>query len=130
MSALSLRNIGLGVLSWLIPFVLSFLLVDHTGQTVVSRPLFKSLMVVIGGGTGCALLVLAFRRFRPTFASGLALGCLWLAINLVLDLLILVPLAKMTVPGYLQDIGLQYLLMPIIAASIGAVAERSPSHRL
>jgi hypothetical protein len=127
MSILSPRSLMLGFLSWLVPFAFSFLLIDRTGQPVVPQPLFKSLMVVIGGGVGCYLLVVAFGRIRPNWRTGLALGCSWLAINLAADMLILVPLAKMSIDGYLQDIGLRYLLLPIIAVAIGVVAGRAGS---
>ena len=50
----------LGLLSWVLPFVLSSLFFDQAGQLTIARPLFKSLMVVTGGGIGVALLVLAF----------------------------------------------------------------------
>ena len=125
MGILSRSTILLGLASWAIPFAVSIAFFDRAGQLQIPQPLFKSLMVVIGGGVGCWLLVLAFRRIQPTLASGLTLGLFWLAINLALDLAILVPLAKMTVPGYLQDIGLRYLLLPIIAASMGAAADKS-----
>ncbi len=115
----------LGLASWVIPFVLAFLFFDQTGQLAIARPLFKSLMVLIGGGTGVALLVAAFRWVQPTLNTGLMIGCLWLAINLILDYLVLVPMAGMTASEYIQDIGLRYLLIPIIAAGMGYLAERN-----
>jgi hypothetical protein len=103
----------------------SCLFVDRSGQFLIPQPLFKSLMVVLFGGLGTALLVVAFRRISPSLRSGLALGCYWLIINLALDLLILVPLIRMPVVTYFYDIGLRYLLIPIISAAIGIVAERA-----
>lgn len=123
MRIITTRVLLLGFLSWLIPFAASFLFIDRTGQVTVPLPLFKSLMVVIGGGVGTALLAVAFRRITPTLRSGLALGLLWLVLNLGLDLAVLVPMAKMTTAGYLQDIGLRYLLLPIVAAAMGLVAD-------
>lgn len=125
MSVISLRTTVLGLLSWAIPFVASFAFVDRTGQWLIPYPLFKSIMVVAFGGIGTWLLVLAFRRVTPTLRTGLALGLYWLAINLVLDLIVLVPMSGMTVAGYLYDVGLRYLLIPIIAAAMGAAAERA-----
>jgi len=125
MPAITRFTTGLGVLSWLVPFAVSFLFVDRTGQFVIPQPLFKSIMVVVFGGFGVALLVVAFRRVEPSLRSGLALGLSWLTINLALDLAILVPLTGMSIVGYLFDIGLRYLLIPIIAAAVGLVAERA-----
>ena len=114
----------LGLASWAIPFVLAFLFFDQSGQLAIAQPLFKSLMVLIGGGTGVALLVAAFRWAEPTLNTGLIIGCLWLAINLLLDILVLVPMAGMTTSDYIQDIGLRYLLIPIVAAGMGYVGGR------
>lgn len=124
MGILSRSTILLGLASWAIPFAVSIAFFDRAGQLQIPQPLFKSLMVVIGGGFGAALLVQAFKSIRPSAATGLALGALWLAINLVLDLAVLVPMSGMTVAGYLQDIGLRYLLLPIVATAMGAVAAR------
>lgn len=124
MGIVSLRTVLLGLASWALPFAASFAFIDRTGQLLIAQPLFKSLMVVIGGGTGAALLALAFKAVRPTAASGLWLGLAWLAINIALDLAVLLPMSGMSVALYLQDIGLRYLLLPIIAVAIGFVAER------
>ena len=125
MGVISWRTTILGLLSWAIPFVVSFAFVDRTGQWLIPYPLFKSIMVVAFGGIGTWFLVLAFRRVAPTWRTGLALGLYWLAINLVLDLIVLLPLTGMTIVGYFHDIGLRYLLIPIIATAMGAVAERA-----
>jgi hypothetical protein len=116
------RVTGLGMLSWLIPFMLSFLFFDSSGQLLISQPLFKSLMVVAGGGFAALLLVLVFRRLKPSAWTGLALGLYWLAINLGLDLAILVPFAKMSTLTYFYDIGVRYLLIPIFSTAVGSAA--------
>ena len=120
----------LGFTSWLVPFVGSFLFYDRTGQLLIPQPLFKSLMVVIFGGIGTALLVVAFRQIVPSIQSGFLLGCYWLAINLILDLVVLVPLVGMPVVTYFYDIGLRYLLLPIVSLAIGMVAQRARQQAL
>jgi hypothetical protein len=120
-AAFTLRTTLLGLASWAIPFALSFLFFDRSGQLMVAQPLFKSVMVVVGGATGAALLVWAFRRTRPSIASGAVLGLYWLAINIVLDLATLVAAMGMPVGLYFNDIGLRYLLLPIMASALGAV---------
>jgi hypothetical protein len=121
---LSPRIALLGVASWLIPFLAAFPFFRETGELAIPQPLFKSIMVVIGGGIGVLLLVRAFRRVPPTLANGIAIGCYWLVLNLVLDLVILVPMSGRGVGDYFMDIGLRYLLLPIFAAGIGAAAQR------
>jgi hypothetical protein len=117
----------LGLLSWAVPLAASFLFFDRTGQLTISQPLFKSIMVVVSGGFGAALLVLAFRRVLPSWRTGLALGCYWLFLNLALDLLVLVPLTGMTIKTYFYDIGLRYLLIPIVSTAMGAAAAEASS---
>ena len=124
MDIMTKRTVALGLASWLLPFLVSFLFIDRAGQSLIPQPLFKSIMVVVGGGVGTALLAIAFRQVTPTLRSGLALGLLWLCINLALDIVVLVPMMKVSVTTYVQDVGLRYLLIPIIAAGIGLVAER------
>jgi hypothetical protein len=111
--------------TWLIPFAASFAFLDRSGHVFIPQPLFKSIMVVVFGGLGTALLVAAFRRVEPTWRSGVALGCYWLAINLILDLVVLIPMVGTPVRDYVYDIGLRYLLIPIIATAMGAIAERA-----
>jgi hypothetical protein len=125
MSVITARTTILGLLSWAIPFVASFAFVGPGGQWLIPYPLFKSIMIVVFGGLGTWFLVLAFRRIAPTWRTGLALGLYWLAINFVLDLVALVPLTGMPVVGYVYDIGLRYLLIPIIATAMGFVAEQA-----
>lgn len=121
----TLKATALGFVSWLVPFVISSIFVDHTGQFLIPQPLFKSLMVVVFGGFGTAVLVIAVRRILHSTRSGIALGGSWVVINLVLDLLILIPLIRMPIVIYFYDISLRSLLIPMISTAIGAVAERA-----
>src|SRR5262245_19652528 len=113
-----------GLLSWAIPFIAAFAFFSGPGELRIPQPLFKSLMVLIGVGVGVLLLVLVFRHVRPTLMSGLAIGTEWFLINWGLDLLILLPLSGMSGSTHFYDIGLRYLLIPMIAAAMGAVAEK------
>lgn len=122
----NLRATLLGLASWAIPFVASFLFFNRSGDLIIARELFKSLMVVIGGLSGAVLLVAAFRKTSPSLGFGLALGGYWFAINIALDLATLVALMHMDAGLYFIDVGLRYLILPIMAAAMGAVAyERS-----
>ncbi len=121
------RTTALGLVSWAVPLAASFLFFGPGGELTISQPLFKSLMVVLFGGLGAALLVLAFRRIAPSLQSGLALGCYWLALNLALDLLVLVPMSGMTIGMYFYDIGLRYLLIPIMSTAMGVAVRDAAS---
>ncbi len=119
------RILVLGLASWALPFLISFLFFNQSGDLQIDRMLFKSLMVVIGGGVGVWLLVKAFKRINPTWKTGLMIGLYWLIINLVLDFVFLVTLFGMNPEEYVFDIGLRYLLIPIIAAAMGRAAEQN-----
>jgi hypothetical protein len=119
---LILRVTALGFASWGIPFAASFLFAGKDGRILVPDELFKSIMVVLSGGAGAALLLAVLRKVEPTMASGLLVGCWWLIINLGLDLLILVPMTHMSVADYVMGIGVRYLLIPILAVCIALAA--------
>ena len=121
---LNRRILLLGLLSWAAPFFLSFLFFGPDGLTI-PRMLFKSIMVVTGGGIGVGLLILAFRRVEASIQTGLTIGVCWLVLNLALDMLVLVPMSGMPWSEYFIDIGMRYLLLPIIAVGMGAVAQRA-----
>lgn len=112
-----------GLLTWAIPFVAAFAFFDQTGTLAIAEPLFKSLMVVIGGAVGATLLVFVFRHTPPSLGSGIVIGLLWLAINLALDLAVLVPMSGTSITDYAADIGLRYLMIPIMAIAMGAVGQ-------
>ena len=116
-----------GFLTWLVPFVVSVFFYDRTGALTISLPMFKSLMVVIGGGVGAGFLVLTFRHVRASVASGFAVGLAWFAINIALDLVVLVPMMRVSMTTYLFDIGLRYLLLPIFAVAMGSATARDRS---
>ena len=119
-TAFTTRTTILGLASWAIPFILSFAFFDRAGHLLVAQPLFKSIMVLVGGGSGAALLLLALPRLSPGPLSALTLGAYWLAINVALDLATLVTLMHMPIALYFSDIGLRYLMLPIMATAMGA----------
>jgi hypothetical protein len=124
MSASS-RVLLLGLASWAVPFFGSFVFFDRNGQLTIPRTLFKSLMVVVFGGFDSWLLVKAFQNTTPTPHSGLAIGSIWFAINIALDVCFLMPMSGMPFKEYMFDIGLRYLLMPIIGWCMGSLVVKS-----
>ena len=111
-----------GIAVWAIPFAVSVLFFDRSGQLLIARPLFKSLMVVLGGAVGAALLAVVVRRHRPSLGGAIGIGVWWLALNLALDVAVLIPMSGMSLGDYLQDIGLRYALIPVFAAALGWVS--------
>jgi hypothetical protein len=120
-----LRIVLLGALVWVVPFVVAFGFYDRSGQLTVSYGLFKCVMIVVSSLTSCYALLRHYKFIRQDFfRQGLVTGLLWLVINLLLDLFILVPMAKISFGTYFTTIGLGYLQIPVICFTVGLLLER------
>lgn len=118
------KNILLGFLSWLIPFAISFLFYKPGGELIVPYATFKSSIMAIGVISGCYLL---FRYFKFVdlnfFKNGVVVGFSWFAINIILDVLVLVPIMKTTFGEYFMSVGIGYISIPAISIAIGYLLE-------
>ena len=115
-----LRLVLLGILTWIVPFIASFLFYDRSGQLTTNIYLFKSVMIVIGVLTGSIAIVLFYKKIRNNFVrQGIIAGITWFLLNILLDILILLPMSKMTESDYLQQIGIRYLVIPIMCILCG-----------
>jgi len=117
------RAVLFGFLVWLAAFVVAFLIYPIRES---SRPLFESIMPVVVASATATCAVVYFRGVgRSYLREGLLLGCLWFAINVLIDMpLMLVggPM-KMTIGQYAADIGLTYLIIPAVTVGIGLGCE-------
>lgn len=114
------RALGLGVLSWLVPFLVSIVVFPLRAS---NRPLFESIMPVAVATTTVVLALAYFRRVEGGHVrEGLALGLVWLVICLLVDapLMLLGGPMQMSLAGYAADIGATYLMIPVITAGVGA----------
>jgi hypothetical protein len=120
------KNILYGFLSWLIPFAVSFLFYTKTGQLIIDVRFFKSIMIATGSLTAALLLLSYFRKISRNYLhEGILVGLTWLVLNLGLDLLVLVPMSGMSVGNYFAQIGLGYLVIPVMSIMLGkALANR------
>jgi hypothetical protein len=119
------RILLFGFLSWLLPFAFSFLFYSRQGTPLLDRLVVHNILMVFGGLVAVYLLIRYFKTVKKDFVKeGVTVGIVWLTINLVLDLVILVPMAKMPLGTYFGQIGLGYLMIPIISIGIGYVAKR------
>ena len=118
-------KIGLfGFLTWLVPFVVGFLFYSPEGELLIDALVFKAIMIVVGSITGATLLVLYFKKIDKDYLTeGIIVGAVWFVLNILLDLLILVPMAKMAVGTYFAQIGFEYLTIPTISIAMGLVAK-------
>lgn len=104
------RVLLLGFLSWLIPFVVSFVLFP---VKKANAPLFSTLMTVIVILTAGILFPICFRGRKVLVLETVLVGLLWMGINLIFDYPMFAygPM-KMTVAKYYSEIGLSYLIYP------------------
>lgn len=120
----NLKILITGLLAWLIPFLVSIPLYPQ-GQPVYDLQVVKSILIVVGGVTGALLALWYLRDIREDFVrEGAVLGITWFAISCALDILVLVYLFQgMDLATWAGEIGIRYLLMPIMTTAMGAAME-------
>jgi hypothetical protein len=109
----------LGFFDWLLPFVVSFVIFPLRKGNYY---LFESLMTVLVVLSAVIFSVIYFTQ-KVSLREGVVLGILWLAINLVIDLLLFLPKSPMQMPFsvYMSQIGVKYLSIPIITIGIAVI---------
>ncbi len=118
------KAFGFGFLVWLIPFVSAFAFYTPEGHVRISQDLFKSIMIVVSVAVGSFLLVRYFSRVLSHFVrEGIVVGALWLVLNIVLDILVLLPMSHLSFGDYLSQIGIRYVSMPILSIAFGSLAQ-------
>lgn len=114
-----------GVLIWLVPFVVSFGFYNRERQLMIDETYFKSIMVVVLSAIIVLLSIYYFKSLKSNYIQqGLIAGLWWLVINLGLDAVILLPSLKTNFGDYFMQIGIRYLMMPIIAIGIGCLLKK------
>lgn len=117
-----IRNILYGFLAWLIPFIASIFFYSKEAGLTVDVYFFKSIMIVIGSITAAFLLISYFKNINTNYIKeGIIVGIVWFVINIILDLLVLIPMSGMSVGDYSIQIGLRYLVMPVMSIMVGKV---------
>ncbi len=118
----NLKIILYGFLVWLIPFGVSFIIFPL--KTSI-RPLFESIMPLI---LSIGVITLAYHYLKNLNAdfirNGLLIGILWYIINIAIDLFMFMPASPMQMSflNYMMDIGLTYVIIPVITLGMGFMA--------
>lgn len=110
----NLKLILFGFLVWMLPFLVSVVIFP---MKTFNNPLFESIMPVI-----ITLTVVTFSYFylndiKGNFArEGFVTGLVWFIISIVIDLLLFIPPSpmQMSFTSYIMDVGLTYLIIPIV----------------
>lgn len=116
--------IGFGILIWLIPFLVSFVVFPLKDS---NRPLFESIMPVVLTITVVIFSILFFKRVDREFnKEGFIIGIVWFTISIVIDLFMFIPESSMhmSLVDYIMDIGLTYLIILVIPVGFGYMLEK------
>ena len=117
------KTLFYGFLIWLIPFATAFLIFPiHESN----RALFESIMPVVV--TICVVFFanVYLRKSHENFLrEGMLIGIIWLVMSFAIDLAMFMqgPM-KMSFLDYVMDIGLTYLIMPIITIGFGYLLKK------
>ena len=115
-----LKIIFYGFIAWLVPFVSAFFFYTREGKLNIDIHFFKTIMILVGSITGALLLISYFKKIHAEyFKQGILVGVIWFCVNILLDLLILIPMSGMSIPDYFTQIGLRYLVMPAMSIAVG-----------
>lgn len=109
-----------GLLVWMVPFVVAFPFYSPTGELTVDVFLFKSIMLLTLVATTVFLSIIHLKKTKEaTISTSLLIGLVWLLIPIIMDFLILIPIAEMSTPDYMKQIGMRYLVVPLIVLGQG-----------
>ena len=113
------KSILFGFLVWLLPFIVAFLMYPiHQSK----RPLFESIMPLVITISVVVFSYLYFKNIdKDVKAEGAKLGIVFLLISLIIDLIMFMPNSPMhmNLLDYINDIGLTYLMIPVITIGMG-----------
>lgn len=118
-----LKIVVFGFLVWLIPFLVSFIVFP---LKATMRPLFESIMPLV---LTIVVIILAYYYLKDISTNyvkeSLMMGISWYIINIAIDLFMFMPASPMhmSFADYMMDIGLTYLIIPIITIGLGYIAQ-------
>lgn len=122
-----------GILTWIPPYLLSLLFESRwkiTLSTLVCQRnltlliLYKTLSLLLTMGVGAFLLVFYFRSVSGNhFREGLRVGVVWFVLNVLLDMMFVIPkgginLEAYFINTYLPQVAVGYLALPVMAVAM------------
>ena len=119
------KAIGFGVLVWLIPFIVAFLIFPVHES---ARPLFESIMAVTVSTTVVVFGLIYLKNVKQSIVKvGIQIGILWFIIPVLFDapLMLLGGPMKMSIGEYIADIGVTYICIPVISWGLSVAYSRS-----
>lgn len=123
------KSILFGFSVWLFPFIVAFLMFPiHESN----RPLFESIMPLVITISVVTFSYLYFKDVDKNIkAEGAKLGAIFLLISLVIDLILFMPDSPMhmSLIAYIADIGITYLMIPVITVGIAYAIDREKNKK-
>jgi hypothetical protein len=115
-----LKIVVFGFLTWLVPFLASLLFYTQQGTLIIDVFLFKAIMIIVGSVSAGILLIYYFKNVNNGyFKEGIIIGISWFTLNIILDLLVLIPMSGMSLADYFTRIGLTYIVIPVMCITVG-----------
>ncbi len=111
-----------GLAVWAIPFVAAMIIFPIREN---ERPLFESIMPVTVALAVVIFAIIYLKNLEMNFSSeGFWLGILWLVMSIAIDMLLFSwgPM-MMNFSDYMKDIGITYLMMPVITTGMGRLEQ-------
>jgi hypothetical protein len=104
-----------GFLVWLLPFVIAMAMF---GVRSDDRALFESVMAVVLVVVTVFFGLKQLNKIENVF-QGLLVGVVWMLISIAIDLILFLqgPM-KMELVDYFKDIGITYLIMPVVVVGL------------
>lgn len=118
-----LKIVIFGFLVWLIPFIVSFFIYP---LKTAGNPLFESIMPLVLTIMVVLLAYFYLKTLKTDFIKeGIFIGVSWFLINIIIDLILFLPPSpmQMTFTNYMMDIGITYIIIPVITIGMGLIAE-------
>ena len=112
-----------GVLVWLVPFAVSFFIYP---LKTAGNPLFESIMPLVITIMVVSLSYLYLKNIETDLLKeGVMVGVVWFIINIAIDLVLFLPPSpmQMSFTNYMMDIGITYLMIPVITIGLVVMAE-------
>jgi hypothetical protein len=114
-----IKLVGFGFFIWLIPFLISLLILPVRNE---NRVLFESIMPVVVVFVVMVFSLLYFKKLEKNLVQeGIITGVIWFLISILIDLIMFLPESSwhMGFIDYIMDIGLTYLIIIIIPIGSG-----------
>ncbi len=120
----AVKIVGFGFLIWLVPFIVSLIIYP---LKISFNPLLESIMPVVITITVVLIAAFYFKDVDTKFLNeGIKIGLSWFFISILIDLILFMPSSpmQMSFTNYMMDIGLTYLIIPLVTVGMGYMADK------